>query len=525
MRAILFLISIIGLCACQRQAHKPIHAETATVSFSVDCPNMETLTRALTAQGESAVKDLNVYMFHKSVDVVKHFYITSQTNLFSVNLVKGEYDLFVVANHGSDTGAKTIDAVRGFESTISTAAEIESRGSLLMAAHQSVSISGNTTIPVTLTRKIAKVEFNLSITPAFDFVLSSVQVRNAPSRVAMFHTSAASAVFDYAASTAAGQFYLFENAQGINGAITDQQQKNRVNAPKNATYIHIQGYSDGKKVEYYIYLGENNTFDFNVYGNKHYIINAVISGINEIDSRVSTSELTAVNFAPEYKPGETAQGSLLLTSKNNTDNSFTLSYRILDGSGSVLINGVNYPQNSPIPFLNIGELSKSAAVSYTQSGSSAARIAFTATDRYGFTLNRELSTSYAQIQEITLSQAWENLPNKTVKIWATATSPVFSDITLDCGVNAAILRENNTTSRGYWFEWSCVIKAGTTASEPKILSIVPYQGPQNIWVVGIWIPYVGQVGDRPYIDKISKDSDNNGAIIYKIYKFPRWTED
>lgn len=514
MRAVILFISIVALCACQRQAPEPISNETAMVSFSVECPTMETLTRALSTSGESAVQDLNIYLFHKSIDAVKHLYITSATNIFSINLVKGEYDMFVVANYGSDMGVMTIDGVRGYECAISTEAQIESRGALLMTAHQSVLINGPTSIDVTLNRKIAKVEFNLLVAPHFapNFTLSSVQVRNAPSRVALFSTSAATSVFDYASSGDVSQFYILENAQGVNRSITDQRQKNRSNAPVRATYIHIQGFAEGKKVEYCIYLGENNTSDFNVYGNKHYIINAVISGVNDIDSRVSTSELTTSNFAAEYKPGETAQGSLLLTSRNNVDNSFTLSYRILEGAGSVLINGASYPQNSPFPFLNTGEQSKSAAVAYTQSGSSPVRIAFTATDRYGFTLSQEMWTTYSQLRNIDITINWENLPDHTVKIWGEASDIVSSDIDVLCEFNVFWVYADGSRRRGGEVSGISKIKSGTNTGLPTIVTV---PSDANPLFVGIYMDWVSNV-------TLSKLVDTDGTTYNPIIPKKPW---
>ena len=135
MKIIAYLLSLITLCACEKQAVELNESQTTLISFSVECPEMETSTRILNPSGESVVKDLNIYLFHKNTDISKHLYITSSTNLFSVNLVLGEYEMFVIANLGANTGKISRDAVANYQSTISTQAQIESKGSLLMSSH------------------------------------------------------------------------------------------------------------------------------------------------------------------------------------------------------------------------------------------------------------------------------------------------------------------------------------------------------------------------------------------------------
>ena len=500
MRIITYLLSLITLCACEKQAVELNESQTTLISFSVECPEMETSTRILNPSGESVVKDLNIYLFHKNTDISKHLYITSSTNLFSVNLVLGEYEMFVIANLGANTGKISRDAVANYQSTISTQAQIESKGSLLMSSHQSVTIKGATNIPVTLTRKIAKVDFNLSVAPSFssNFTLSTIQVRSAAGGVKLFDKSASTNVFDYEPSSALTKFYLFENAQGINHSITSQQQKSRKNAPRNATYIHIQGYSAGKKVEYAIYLGENNTSDFNVYGNKHYVINATISSTSEIDYRISTSDLTVANFSSEYKPGETAHGTLNLSSKNNYDNSFRLSYRILEGGGTVRINGVNYSPNTPFNFLGTGEQTKSAQVAYIQNSSSGVRIKFTATDRYGFTLDKDMWTTYSQPRTVDVTLEYEEKSDCSVHMRAVASDVVSSDIYIDCEIAL------------YWITWGDAKRRGTTMSAkiliPKGAKIGAYHrffaGPPT---------YKGIEFDKYKSTSISKTVDSDGT--------------
>lgn len=79
--------------------------------------------------------------------------------------------------------------------------------------------------------------------------------------------------------------------QGTVPSITDQRAKNADNAPENASYLLIRAVRGAKALAYYVYLGENNTSDFNVRANTHYRFNISILGDSEVDTRVSSYEL------------------------------------------------------------------------------------------------------------------------------------------------------------------------------------------------------------------------------------------
>ena len=73
--------------------------------------------------------------------------------------------------------------------------------------------------------------------------------------------------------------------QGSVPPITDQRQKNKDNAPDNASYLLIRALAGNKVLTYTVFLGENNTSDFNVRANVQYRFNISILGNNEVDTR------------------------------------------------------------------------------------------------------------------------------------------------------------------------------------------------------------------------------------------------
>lgn len=104
--------------------------------------------------------------------------------------------------------------------------------------------------------------------------------------------------WDFPDNQAADDCYLLPNMQGMVATITDQRQKNPENAPANASYLLIRAVRGSKILAYYIYLGGNNTSDFNVRANTHYRLNISILGDSEVDTRISSY---AVNVHDTYE--------------------------------------------------------------------------------------------------------------------------------------------------------------------------------------------------------------------------------
>lgn len=92
------------------------------------------------------------------------------------------------------------------------------------------------------------------------------------------------------ASSVNTTFYMFENRRGVNSSIAAQNQKIKANAPDSATYVVINGGVRGYKATWKVYLGANNTGNFNMKRNCKYTYNITLKR-NDVDSRVSV-ELT-----------------------------------------------------------------------------------------------------------------------------------------------------------------------------------------------------------------------------------------
>ncbi len=94
------------------------------------------------------------------------------------------------------------------------------------------------------------------------------------------------------ATSVSTSFYIYNNRRGVNSAITEQNKKIKVNAPDSATYVLINGQAAGYKATWRVYLGANNTTNFNLKRNRQYTYDITLSR-NDADARVSVDYITA----------------------------------------------------------------------------------------------------------------------------------------------------------------------------------------------------------------------------------------
>lgn len=365
-------------------------------------------TRAAT--DDTRIDDINLYLFPVNGGQARHVYIAPVRPVV-LELPKGGYMLYAIANLGHDAGERTQDFVRSLRVEREPAALADAP--FPMSAQQAVTVSGDMQIAVSLIRAVAKVNFSYTVAADFakSFHVKSVQFRSAPRSAALFGSSRAEnseTVADMppvetSATAYAATCYLLENRQGEVAGIGSQQQKDQTRAPEHATYIAIAGEADGTQVVYRIYLGENNTTDFNVGRNRVYNIDARILGMNTVDWRVSTAELTVTPFAENHAPGEPATTELRLTSTNDPENVYYLSYHIDAGTGIVAIDGVERNPGMPYPLLS-GNGTVTADISYKQAEPGDVRLRLTVTDKYGFSMERVLTTQYKKSLNVTFTQ-------------------------------------------------------------------------------------------------------------------------
>lgn len=397
-------------CACSdsESTLNPItQAKQQRITMTFRCGDMSP-TRAAT--DDSRIDDINLYLFPANGGPAHHIYIDPIQSVV-LELPKGDYTLYAVANLGHDAGDRAQDFVRSLRVELNPLTQDDS--TFPMSAEQVVSVEGDMQIAVSLVRAVAKVNFTYTVAPDFakTFSVKSVQLCNVPRSAPLFSCSRAESVgavtyvasVETAAATSTATYYLLENKQGQVTGIGSQQQKDQTRAPEYATYIAIVGEADGIQVMYRIYLGENNTTDFNVERNRVYNINARILGMNTVDWRVSTTELTVKPFAGNHAPGEPATTELRLTSLNDPNNAYYITCQIEAGMGTVSIDGEQQNSGTPYPLFS-GNGTVTANISYSQAEPGDVRLRLTVTDKHGFCMERILTTVYKNSLNVTFTQ-------------------------------------------------------------------------------------------------------------------------
>lgn len=412
MKKIIYTVvcSVLFCSACSDSSPEPKPAtQVQRITMTFRCGEM---TPTRTASSDTRIDDINLYLFPVNGGLSQHVYIDAIRPVV-LELPKGNYTLYAIANLGRDAGEQMQDFVQVLRVERDPFALADSP--FPMSAQQAVTVRGDTQIAVSLVRAVAKVNFSYSVAADFakSFRVKSVQLRSVPCSATLFGSSRAESAetvadmppVETSATAYTATYYLLENRQGQVTGIGTQQQKNETRAPRYATYIAITGEAYGIKVVYRIYLGENNTTDFNVGRNRVYNIDARILGMNTIDWRVSTTELIVAPFAEGHVPGEYATTELQLTSTNDPDNAYYLSYHIDAGTGIVTIDGEERQPNKIYPFFS-GNGTVKAKIVYTQSGPGDVLLRLTVTDKYGFSMERELATTYKD-PELTLTYTQE----------------------------------------------------------------------------------------------------------------------
>lgn len=355
-------------------------------------------TRAAT--DDTRIDDINLYLFPVNGGQARHIYIAPVRPVV-LELPKGDYTLYAIANLGHDAGERTQDFVRILRVERDPFALADSP--FPMSAEQAISVRDDMQIAVSLIRAVAKVNFSYTVAADFakSFCVKSIQLRSVTCSATFFGSSRADAagkVADMEKVSATGTeynatYYLLENCQGQIAGIGSQQQKDEAHAPEYATYIAIEGEAENIKVVYRIYLGENNTTDFNVGRNRVYNIDARILGMNTVDWRVSTAEVSVTPLAESYSPGASAAATLELVSTNDAENDYYLSYHLDAGQGIVTIDGERRTAGTPYPLLS-GNGTATADVSYIQAEPGDVRLRLIVTDKHGVSMERILTTTY-----------------------------------------------------------------------------------------------------------------------------------
>ncbi len=346
-KILLFIIPLLAMmssCNKDEMEDRPSLQDEVRFSLQIQEEDVQYVTRAT---DEQTVRDVNLFLYDPhGVLPDRHFYVESGTVECSV--LPGSYEAYAVANVHRDMGEMTREQLHAVQLPSVTRYTM-----LPMSGHTTLTVEDRMPAPViTVRRTVAKIVCNISIDPAVVYALKlqSVQIMNAAATTKLFEAEPAADKFVTMASTEIGvsegrkatrTFYLLENCQGDVPSITTQQQKCAENAPQGATYVRIKAQKDGLQMTYDVYLGENNTSNFDVRRNSVQTLDIRIKGDNEVDARIHSFEVKISDDLPDADFGRTADrciydtGKRLSISVTNREKAGTLTAKIRLVQGQV----------------------------------------------------------------------------------------------------------------------------------------------------------------------------------------------
>lgn len=346
-KILLFIIPLLAMmssCNKDEMEDRPSLQDEVRFSLQIQEEGVQYITRAT---DEQTVRDVNLFLYDpRGVLPDRHFYV--ETGTVECSVLPGSYEAYAVANVHRDMGEMTREQLFAVQLPSVTRYTM-----LPMSGHTTLTVEDRMPAPViTVRRTVAKIICNISIDPAVVYALKlqSVQIMNAAATTKLFEAEQAADKFVTMASTEIGvsegrkatrTFYLLENCQGDVPSITTQQQKCSENAPQGATFVRIKAQQEGLQLTYDVYLGENNTSNFDVRRNSVQTLDIRIKGDNEVDTRIHSFEVKISDDLPDADFGRTADrciydtGKRLSISVTNREKAGTLTAKIRLVQGQV----------------------------------------------------------------------------------------------------------------------------------------------------------------------------------------------
>lgn len=349
------------------------------------------------AADENAVRDINLWACGTGTGRNVHLYVPGGKTAAALTLIPDNYRFYAVANAGRDLGDMAEAALQTLAAPFS--GEPGDGAALPMAARGELRVSGATSLTLRLRRLVSKLSLSLSVAPALQSALTieSVQLLSVPDRCLYFADNRAADLSqrtDYPVQNVSGTsfsrtYYLPENMAGVNASVASERQKDKAHAPSGATWLRIKGRHNDRPCTYSVYLGANNTTDFNVERNTLQHLNVTLSGSEPTDLRVSRFALALGTPAASYLPLDKVSVPLTFTAENQAGNSFTLRCALTQGRGRVLLDGAEITSASVS--LPASGCSRTLTFEPSAYGQQAA-LTLTVSDAEGRQVSRSLST-------------------------------------------------------------------------------------------------------------------------------------
>ncbi len=294
------MLVMMALCvSCQPDDIRNEETVGSPAVIRLKVAGQEQVDAATRAVNEDAINNLHILIYNSKGELIGQQYSTSNT--ISVNTYSAtSCTIYAIANTGKSDlfkGYHSENTLKAMLYTINTWSEAATP-LIMVGVKGGVTISAGTQTlsgGITVTRMVAKVTLDIGVKLGSGITITGYKICKLPSKSSYIPntTDATNSSWLESGIQDAGNvtttkivFYMFENRRGTISSITQQKDKNANNAPANATHVIISGNLQGIAANWTVYLGENNTTDFNIKRNCSYTYKIVLEA-GKADSRVS----------------------------------------------------------------------------------------------------------------------------------------------------------------------------------------------------------------------------------------------
>ena len=285
-----------ALTSCIKEDIPPAQCDKEVMLLINVCTEKVTpITRSI---DEYSIEDVNIFLYDTKV-LYPEQHIYADNDVVKCELKPSIYEVYAVVNIHQDMGNMSREQLQEYCIPYS-----ENYKTLPMAGKATITVQTDIEDPEIVVRRcVAKIVCNISIDNAVSstMALKSVQMMNVPTSTILFTKGQAStqntestpiSMTSSQARSCQQTFYLFENCQGKVPQIISQEQKCAEYAPTDATYVRVTATDKGKQLTFDVYLGENNTSNFDVRRNTAQTLNISLKGENDVDARLDKFEVT-----------------------------------------------------------------------------------------------------------------------------------------------------------------------------------------------------------------------------------------
>ena len=351
------LLAMTAVCSsCQPEEDmEAIGAEEdlpATIRLEVQ--GEELVNIATRDINESVVSNLHILVYNSLGELIGQKYQTGSSTVTVNTRSATGCTIYAVANTGKADLFKgyAIHKESYLKSMVYSLTNWDDLGKgtnlLMTGSMKSVNIkAGAQTLStrLVLTRMVARVELKIKVKESSGITITDYSVKNIPSRsyyiarasedavqtATAAHWKESGVIAASGATSVSKTFYMFENRRGTK-SISAQKDKTTANAPAKATYVVIHGLVGAVTVTWTVYLGENNTSDFNIKRNGNYTYNITLNDIAATDTRV------VVDFAGTEDLSSAGTANCYLAKKVNTWYKFKATVRGNGAATAALIS-------------------------------------------------------------------------------------------------------------------------------------------------------------------------------------------